>query len=221
MTINPTLPVEPIASAVSLTSAAQALEQLSRMAGQAGELCYRRVALAAQLLADKEWLASDLFGGDKEAARQYLEERYFSDLCGAMTLGQLVLIYRSHSDIETWRQEGWNLQKLWAMNRERWQSERRGQPKPQQPPVASPKSQHRQPSTSLLSGSLGPDMTAALDKATNRLQRMQVEIDGLKADNERLQRTIHEQKDRIHKILDENQQLRNELTKKRLDRLGE
>ncbi len=78
-----------------------------------GANLYRRVVLAAELLADSEWV-SDLAGGggnkDRAIARLQLG---FTDLCGALSVPQLLRIYSAIPNEATWKANDYDLKQMW------------------------------------------------------------------------------------------------------------
>lgn len=109
-----------------MSNATKWKNRLKELAGKAGELAFERVGLAAKLLADVHWLAEEFPVGTKEedgkrvrtggeeAARDYLEQDFFGDLCGALTLGQLLKIYQRFPTLAEWKRHNFHLARLWA-----------------------------------------------------------------------------------------------------------
>lgn len=80
----------------------QVIAKLKEMAGKAGEAVYERLKLASQVLDDNAWIA-EAHNGDEFAAQKAIEDGCFGDLCGAMTLGELLTVFRAYPSIEAWR----------------------------------------------------------------------------------------------------------------------
>jgi uncharacterized coiled-coil DUF342 family protein len=53
-----------------------------------------------------------------DAARKYLEEKYFLELSGSMALGQLVVIYKTFPDLAVWKRHRFHLMRLYAQAKE-------------------------------------------------------------------------------------------------------
>ncbi len=103
----------PAALVAEAQNPAHLLARLKSLAEQAGKNVFDRAAVAAQLLADRRWIA-DTFHGDQGAARDCLQEDYFGDLCGTVTLGQILHIYRKLPAKGQWEDLKFNLMKLLA-----------------------------------------------------------------------------------------------------------
>jgi peptidoglycan hydrolase CwlO-like protein len=95
-------------------STSQKLAQLQELLGKTGETHYQRIKLAAEILADNEWILNH-FGGDTLKAETMLEQRYFADLCGAVTIRRLLLVFRHFPLIEQWKIHHFNFTKMSAL----------------------------------------------------------------------------------------------------------
>lgn len=129
---RPHLPA--VATADSGLSVPQLKARLGNLAGEAGERAFERVKLAAELLGRREFLEE--FQGDDLRARHYLEERFLGDLCGAVSLGQMLAIYARFPDVEQWRARRFQLRRLWADEleaRAHEQAEKKGPPREKKP----------------------------------------------------------------------------------------
>ena len=87
----------------------QALNRLRDLSKEAGGNVYARTALAAQLLADKAWIAAE-HGGDDWAALDMLEDQFFHDL--AVPLTDLIRVYQNFPTEAQWAGEGFKVRKL-------------------------------------------------------------------------------------------------------------
>lgn len=104
--------------------------RLDNLAGQAGKVMFERVRLAAELMANLQWVCRE-FRGDDRAAREYLEARYFGEMMGTVHLGQLFTLYSRFPDPDEWKVRQWNVQKMWAEHLRQKEAEgggRRGDP---------------------------------------------------------------------------------------------
>lgn len=88
------------------------LVKLKKLAVAAGNNYYQRIAIAEQLLSNRDWITSS-FSGDIDQAVGALEQDYFHDLSGSMTLWQLLHIYRKYPKEDVWKKHGYNLRKLY------------------------------------------------------------------------------------------------------------
>lgn len=87
------------------------LTELRTLQGQAGANYYRRTALAAQLLADRQWLEAEHRGNEIKAAKA-IEDVYFHDVCGLLSLWDLLAIVRKFPDEAQWAARGYHLRRL-------------------------------------------------------------------------------------------------------------
>lgn len=85
----------------------QLLAELRTLAGQASENLYRRIELAATVLSDLDWIAN-IHGGSDLKAQDALQDEYFADLGGYVTLGKLVLMFQKLPRDE-WESCRWNV----------------------------------------------------------------------------------------------------------------
>ena len=93
----------------------QIYARLMNLCDQTGEKHHERVALADKLLKDKDWVRSpEGGGGDENKAIDRLETQCFGDLCGAVSLPQLLELYHNVPDVAVWRKHRFNLKKIWA-----------------------------------------------------------------------------------------------------------
>jgi len=94
-------------------NASEMLTKLKALVGEVGKVHFERVALAYKLLGNKEWIESE-FNGDDWKAAEFLEEECFGDLCGAMSLWDLLKIRQHFPKEADWARCKWNLAKLMA-----------------------------------------------------------------------------------------------------------
>ncbi len=89
--------------------------KLIAMRDQAGYKHYDRIALADKLLGVREWVeAADGGGGDLSTAYDRLERDAFGDLCGMMSMGQLLEVLKNVPNVEDWRKHKFDLKKIWG-----------------------------------------------------------------------------------------------------------
>lgn len=72
----------------------QLLAELKVLAKDAVSNLYKRIGLAADVMADLEWIA-DIYGGSDLKAADALQDEYFRDLGGFISLGKLIAMYKS------------------------------------------------------------------------------------------------------------------------------
>ena len=99
-------------------SGAQLIAELENLRGKSGVLLLKRIDTAKTLLSDRDWLAGEPWRGDESKARDTIEEGYFGDLCGTLTLGQLLLLREEYPDDAAWKDAKYNLMVLWAKHEE-------------------------------------------------------------------------------------------------------
>lgn len=103
----------------------QKFAELVNLRDKAGH--YKRIKLASELIADKTWVEDPSGGGgDVNIALDRIEEGAFADLCGAVTISQLLEVYHHIPDEQVWKRHGYNFRKMWA----EWNSSRKPAPKP-------------------------------------------------------------------------------------------
>jgi len=72
----------------------QCLMELKKLAATTRENIYRRVELAATVLGDLDWIAIE-HGGDDLKAHDAVQNEFFPDLDGYVSLGKLIDTYRN------------------------------------------------------------------------------------------------------------------------------
>lgn len=87
--------------------------RLIELRDRAGGLIYERLTLADRLLSDRAWVeAPECGGGDESRAIDRLEEMAFADLCGALSLPEMLEILHHVPDEKTWKANRYNLRKM-------------------------------------------------------------------------------------------------------------
>lgn len=88
---------------------------LVAMRNEVGEKLYQRLVMAQKLLADTEWVEDvSAGGGDESIALDRLEEECFGDLCGSISLPDMLEVLRRVPDKKTWKANKFNLRRMWA-----------------------------------------------------------------------------------------------------------
>jgi hypothetical protein len=103
-----------MSSSTPIPTTAEKVAQLRTMLGQAGELAYKRIKLAKEVIEDKAWLIVH-FNGDEFRAAEVLERDYFGDLCGAINFWRLMKIIEEFPKIDDWRKYKFNLTEMSAI----------------------------------------------------------------------------------------------------------
>lgn len=86
----------------------QRLAELKSLANQAKTNLFRRIQLAAEVLADADWIGRVHDGSDTKA-QDVIQDEYFSELSEYLTLGTLLAIYRAFPDEAVWGKYKYNL----------------------------------------------------------------------------------------------------------------
>ncbi len=84
------------------------LPELASLMRASGQNYYRRIQIADQILQNKDWVLES-FRGDPHKAADVLEEKYFHDLCGVVSIWDLMQIYRRFPEEKDWESYGYNL----------------------------------------------------------------------------------------------------------------
>lgn len=95
---------------------AQMLAELKKLAATAGNNLYERIKLASQVMADLDWIASVHGGNDLQAA-DALQDEFFRELGGFITLGKLIAMYKGVS-IEQWQEVKYDIAAVEAIYNE-------------------------------------------------------------------------------------------------------
>ena len=145
-----------------------------------------------------------LYGGmgDEDKALALLETTCFLDLCGLITLPQLLDVYHNIPDIAVWRRYKFNLRQMWAD----WKAKQ----KPEQP--ARRKADHRPPADLVppnsLAGLTPGQQRKEYEKTYRRVEmdgqkicRLEAENISLRAQNESLKEEIRSLRSRILETL--------------------
>ena len=155
--------------------------KLVALRNQSGSLLYQRLTLAAKLLSDREWVGSkEGGGGDEGVALDRLETECFADVCGAMSLPEMLGIIAAVPEEETWKANKYNLRRMHAEKRERSM--------PQKP---------RKASDPVPSGTTTDDYVNPVGKLRNELREALEEIKALKRENHQLRSAL----ERIQRII--------------------
>lgn len=156
-------------------NAMQMYAELIRLRNNAGEVLYKRLKIARDLLADREWVQSpEQGGGDEAQAIDRLEEFCFAEVCGALSLSQMLEILREVPQQAAWKANKYNLRAMYAEMRAR------------RVPAAVLEPQHQQRGTN-----------AQIEQLKTKIQELMEENKQLRKDKKELQTRL----DRIHKVL--------------------
>jgi hypothetical protein len=110
-TAAPAAPAAIVRKAKAELAADQKIRQLGELQQKTGRTIHDRARLAAELVADRDWLARD-HGGDEGAAYDWLTGEYFHDLAEmGVSTENLVAVYRDVPG-ETWAAHKWNVRRV-------------------------------------------------------------------------------------------------------------
>lgn len=91
-----------------MTTPSQKLARLRDLMESAKANYFERITLAHELMLDKAWIDSE-HRGDVDKAAQALEDLYFHDLCGLLSLWNLITIVQKFPTPESWKKYKHNL----------------------------------------------------------------------------------------------------------------
>lgn len=121
----------------STSTSHQKYAELINLRNAAGQNIYQRLTLADAILSDRDWVtAPDGGGGDESRAIDRLEEHCFADVCGALSLPEMLEILHHVPDVRTWEKNRYNLRKMHAEYKERTRP--RKTPAPEAAPSTRP-----------------------------------------------------------------------------------
>lgn len=163
--------------------------ELVALRNVAGQSLFKRLTLARNLLRDHDWVQEKTKGGgDESIALTRLEDHCFADICGALSLAEMLEIIEHIPDIRRWEKNKFNLKKMYREWKEGTKPKKRNQP--EEPVILDP-------------DALGPPFQ------DSERSRIATEAD-------RLRRQLSEVHDRLHRLEEENSILR--IENKRLKR---
>lgn len=88
--------------------------KLLKMRNGSGKLLFRRLTMTQELISNKGWVkALEFGGGDEGRALDRLESECFGDICGAMSLPNMLSLLRAIPSEKTWQANKYNLKKMW------------------------------------------------------------------------------------------------------------
>jgi hypothetical protein len=100
--------------------------KLLNLRDTSGQQHFDRVTLAAQLLQDQDWVEDEAGGGGNEnIALNRIEVECFGDICGVVSLVNLLELHRHYPNVADWKRHKFDLKKMWA----EWRSKQRPQTK--------------------------------------------------------------------------------------------
>lgn len=93
------------------------LVELKSLMATAGRNVFQRCKLATEILADQDWIAEACDGSELKAI-ELIEDQYFSDLRGFITVGRLRQLYQAYSEEREWAEFRYDLGAMEAKYRE-------------------------------------------------------------------------------------------------------
>jgi hypothetical protein len=103
-----------------MSSSQELYVKLVNLRTEAGERLYERLSIANKLLSDRAWVDDPAGGGgDESRAIDRLEDTAFGDICGAVSLPEMLEILHRVPDKKTWAANKYNLKKMHAELRAR------------------------------------------------------------------------------------------------------
>lgn len=92
-------------------STKQLLVELMNLSETVSPSIYRMIQIAAAVFGDAAWIAEE-HGGSSDAAREWLEKRYFGFLGGVLSLEKLIAVYESFPDESSWQEYRYDLRSM-------------------------------------------------------------------------------------------------------------
>jgi hypothetical protein len=150
----------------------QALAELKKLAKEAGRSLYRRLELAAVVLQDLDWIAQ-VHGGSDLKAQDALEDEFFRDVGGYVTLGKLLAMYR-HVPKAKWVELRYKVQAI------ELEYDEQAAPDKRETGVRTAWKQ------------IAEERGDKLEAAERKILILQAKVDGLTSENERLKGRIEQ-----------------------------
>ncbi len=164
---------------------------LLNLANAAGAQHYERLRLAHGLLRDEDWVFDPQGGGgDEGKALALLEAKCFADLCGAVTLPELLDVYEFVPEVEEWKKANWNFRRLLELTRER----RRSKPT-RRAPIGNHAAEVRQADLSFRPVPAKQFAQLPPTQANNAYEQLLQSYQTLRSENARLRKEIAKRQD--------------------------
>lgn len=167
----------------------QLLAELRTLAKEARENLYRRVGLAAQVMADLDWIAA-VHGGSDIKAAEALRDEYFHDIGGYITLGKLIQIH-AKMPREEWDALRCNIAAIEVEYDRQYGPQPTKRESTHWKPIAEEQEQRADKAEAELSGSreLLDRQRTELDGLRDRVRQLELENERLKGRIEQLERS--------------------------------
>ncbi len=175
--------------------------ELISLRNEAGEKHYQRVKLAANLLKDKDWVESPAGGGgDENRALDRLEVECFGDLCGLVSLTNLLELLHHFPKLEDWQRHKFNPSRMWVEYSQKTKGTKKKDSTPRKvaelPTVAefeqfSPNTQKRTYERVL----------NRIETDIQKIERLEQENSALREENKTLKARIRDIKDGARKLI--------------------
>jgi len=174
----------------------QLLAELKTLASSAADNLYRRIGLAAEVMLDLDWIARTHDGSDLKA-HDALQDGYFRDLGGFISLGKLIQMF-SKIPVEQWKEVKFDVAAVEIMYNEATSTEPKDGGEKGVRTAWKPLAEER--------GKQVDRLTEQVKQTGDLATRQTAEIDQLKAriceltrENERLQGRVEELEKMMHR----------------------
>ncbi len=172
----------------STKTAGEVYQELVTLRNSAGESLYLRIGLAQRLLSDREWVRlPEGGGGDESRAIDRLEDTAFGDVCGAISLPDMLELLRRVPEKSAWKANRFNLRKMVGEMKAR--DEARRPPRKPAPPLP-PNSNTGTLEPQQVVRRLQEELREAKEHAKSDMQLLKEENRELKAENGRLRAAV-------------------------------
>lgn len=179
-------------------NAGEVFARLITLRNQAGATLYERLKLADQLLSDRGWVqAPEGGGGDESIAIDRLESLCFGDICGALSLPEMLEVLHAVPQVKVWEKNRFNLRRMYQEMKARQQAQRNATATNGRGATAGSAAR---PSTAQGAGPTGETRPA------NQEQEVQEELKHLRA-------VLRQRDEELQQLRRENQKLRKALRK--------
>lgn len=182
--------------------------KLINLRNDAGNLIYERLTLADKLLSLEDWVKSQSGGGGNLTnALNRIEVDCFGDICGAMSLAEMLEILHNIPNFDVWKESKFHLTNLYYKARDIMREAKKEKQRKQEPKETNKvefKVNNTEPSTPIVNLDRGTTSSETikeenflitiakgdLDKLREENSNMKLEISNLTKENRKLKRKI-------------------------------